>query len=249
MARPLDQIADWADIHGVTPDAISALSQIIISSPFYTYHIPDQLFREQFYIDQMKFRKPYITKLHALLTERLPGSRIAIKLSKINNGIRAHSAADGEAQYAAMLAGLTPAQREAEGRKLTDVGKIEIMIKFPGAEYWFSKVSITNPSREDYQWSEMPNGYKNKKVGLPVNDIVFNTILEIRNDAAAKVLPLILESYYRPPGTRGAENAGGIGYLKTAAATSYRPAVAGAPAGGSRKRRRRHQTHRQRKGH
>jgi hypothetical protein len=48
MARPLDQIADWADIHGVTSGEISALSLIFISSPFNTYHIPDQLFREQF---------------------------------------------------------------------------------------------------------------------------------------------------------------------------------------------------------
>jgi hypothetical protein len=198
----------------------------------------------------MKFRKPYITKLHALLTERLPGSRIAIKLSKKNNGIRANSAEDGEAQYAAMLAGLTPAQREEEGRKLTDIGKIEIIVKFPGAEYWFSNVSITNPSREDYQWGEMSNGYRNGKVGLPVNDIVFDAILEMRDDASAKVIPLILESYYRPPGTHGSENAGERGYQKTVAATTYRQAVAGAgTSGGSRKRRRRRrQTQRQRKG-
>jgi hypothetical protein len=254
MPRPLDQIADWADIHGVTPDIMNYMLKLQISTRNASYTIPDELFSEQYYVDQMKFRKPYITKLHALLTRLLPGSLITIRLTKINNGIRASSEADGAAQYAAMLAGLTPAQREAEGKNLVDSRKIIIDIQFPGSwpRYTFMNVSILNPSREGPregpQWSDVYNGYRNEKVGLPVNNIVFDAILKMRDDAVAKIaesVPIMQEMYYRPPGTYGPGNVGGKGYLKTAEATTYRQAVA--PAGGSRKRRRRRrQTQRQR---
>ena len=89
MARPLDEIADWQDIHGITPHLVDMYGQLIIETRVFSYGVPNIFFTERHFIDVMKLRETYIKRLHSLLTERLPpGSNIKIHLTPSSSILR-----------------------------------------------------------------------------------------------------------------------------------------------------------------
>ena len=88
--RPLDRIASWQTIHGLTPDVIDnwyKLLKVYVIDPPYTQqsvrYIPQYtLFSEEKFVQMMEYRQAYITQLHMMLTQSLPGAVIQIRIPK-----------------------------------------------------------------------------------------------------------------------------------------------------------------------
>ena len=224
MARPLDEIADWQDIHGITPHLVDMYGQLIIETRVFSYGVPNIFFTERHFIDVMKLRETYIKRLHSLLTERLPpGSNIKIHLTpSSSNHITASTYAEGmqtlNDRVIARQAGGPNAIRKAEIDSI-NASIISILVTYIGEDegrpdpipYAF-RFNIANPVKPHYSvgW-----GFMNPRVGADVPDIVYNTVKDLKDDASSKVINLSKALIYRPPGLLTPNNTGGPGYIRS----------------------------------
>jgi len=215
--RPLDRIASWQNIHGVTPEHMdNYYKKLFLDTQFASYQIPSVLFSEDRYVKMMEFREKYIKRLHALLTERLPSeARVTIRIpAKPRSSIRASTYNAGKAKYDQMVADIQakgPGALAAAAADLVPTKSLTIFIRLPKAEpgsYSLFVEDIANPV------NQAPTNALNRLVGIDVSKIVFNTIEEMRDSASALLKSEVVLPYvYRPPGSMGPENAGGAAYL------------------------------------
>lgn len=227
--NPLDEIADWEDIHRINRFMVNNYGELSIYTPFNTIRVPNIFFTERHLVDVMKLRESYIKRLHSLLTKRLPpGATIRIRLeASYSNNIHAQTQAEGmqilNDRVRDIQAGGPNAIRKAELDSI-NASQISINVRYIGdyqgrpenISYEFS-YNIGNPVK----LPDLPAWrFMNPRVGADVPDIVYNTVKELKDDASAKVLNVAKALLFRPPESLGPNNLGGPGYRRAKTAFS-----------------------------
>lgn len=247
---PLDEIADWQDIHGIDHDELNAYGSVYIYTRLGMFEVPNVFFTERNLVDVMKFRESYIKKLHSLIKERIPsGANIKIRILKNQtNHIQAATYTEGQRtlneKVAVIIAGGYDAIKKAEHDSLMP-SDIIINITYRDAFYTFN-YNIANPQLstdmvDRYKWSQY-----NPIVKADVPSIIYNTVKELSGDASARVMDYTKAIIYRPSGTLGPSDTGGPGYKRTMSTVGFSPRPRGnslnAVEGGKRSRTKRRKT-------
>lgn len=224
MARPLNNIANWQNVHGVTADRMNRIfKKASIHSPIHTYLLDDRLFSEQDYVTLMQFRKNYIMKLHSLLKERLPPRpTINIRIPKryINYYVP-HSINRSFRNYNQRVAALTNNNsRKRASRETINFTNIEIYIIYDiftregVTRPYIFEFSILNPENRE----KMQLGVPKEIDGVNIQNTVFQAVKELSDDSVSSISSLqrYRRNYlYRP----------GNGQLYKAASTNFSAAV------------------------
>jgi hypothetical protein len=211
MARPLNNIRDWQNIHGITPRMMNqSYKKAIMASSIFTYEINDRLFSEEDYVSLMQFRKNYIIKLHALLEERLPPRpTINIRIPKKYINYYVNSLNKSRRLLNEKVAAITNASsRKNATVKTVSFTDIEIIIKYGGSPYKFL-FNIVNPENKE-MW-QMRNT-RPEINGVNIQDTVFEAVKELSEEAASIIKEFSPRRYFRPPSNG---NNGGPGYQRT----------------------------------
>ena len=214
MSRPLDEISDWENIHGITPNLMNrVLKRTSLYTPFGTYNIQNELFSEEYFVKIMKFREVYLKKIHKLLTERLPPEAvIKVKIFKKYERVSFGSYNLAKANFNKRVTNTKEKGEEALKKAAADYVNPNMLIIY----IYIPKDGVNIPY--DLQFNiqnPMPiRGFLNRvntRIGINVPSIVYNAVKELSDDASAKISTQLMEHIYRPP---NGNNRGGLGYTR-----------------------------------
>jgi hypothetical protein len=198
MARPLNNIREWTNIHGITNNVMNkTYKKASMSSSIFTYGLQDRLFSEENYVPLMQFRKNYIMKLHALLKERLPPRpTINIRIPKKYINYYVNSLNKSHRILNEKIAAITNASsRKKATMETIGFDDIEIIIKYPAVSFYKFVFNIVNPENKE-MW-QMPNA-RPEMDGVNIKNTVFEAVKELSNNAVSAVQESAKEYLYKP---------------------------------------------------
>jgi hypothetical protein len=198
MARPLNNIRDWKNVHGIENNMMNrTFKKAYMNSGMFTYEMNDRLFSEEDYVALMQFRKNYIMKLHALLKERLPRyPTINIRIPKkyinyyVNTRNKSHRLLNEK------IAGITNAtSRKKATIETVGFTDIEIIINYIGVSSYKFVFNIVNPENKE-MWQQPRTSTEIN--GVNIQNTVFEAVKELSNNAVSAVQESAREYLYKP---------------------------------------------------
>jgi len=204
MTRPLNNIREWQNIHGITNNMMNrTFKKASMSSSIGTYMMNDRLFSEEDYVALMQFRKNYIMKLHALLKKRLPPNpTINIRIPKkyinyyVNSLAKSHRLLNEKVAAATVNAN----SRKKATRETVGFTDIEVIIEYgqfgvANHIYPYTFVfNIVNPENKEMRQMRVPDEVD----GVNIKNTVFEAVKELSDNAASAVQESAKEYLYKP---------------------------------------------------
>jgi hypothetical protein len=172
----------------------------------------DNLFSEEDYVALMQFRKNYIMKLHALLENRLPRHpTINVRIPKkyINYYVNSLNRSGRLLNEKVAAARVNANSRKKATMETIGFDDIEIIVNYGGVSSYKFVFNIVNP--ENIVMTQMPRT-KSEIDGVNIQDTVFEAVIELSEDASARVKSFLPRIYFRPPSNG---NNGGPGYKRS----------------------------------